>query len=1000
MKPSGSRDYVARTIPYGWHFVVCMITLMAAIALAAPCAYAKGKPGPFVKLSGTVSNSLTGLPVAGAKVTLTATGTTLTYTTAADGTFSDSKVQVGTYDMSVTAANFEPYAKSLSLLKGSLDVPVPLVPSTPVVVSVSMSAPTLGATRTATGTISILDPGCSVLSAEWKAVPPAANIVGSSSGSTVTVALSALQTDWAQHLVQVSELPPISKADLEAGLGIQLQPYNVVRKGTQNRNQVLAVNPFTLEEGERVPLTYTAKAVCPQFQAEDVCDGTTPIAHCREISGSPSATVPDLPWVVSTGVKTVPLNVPVMLLGKCDGQTFNEDTGVYECPAGTTFQWQITASPALSSAALTGDQTRSPWFTPDQKGVYEISVDQKQGMTVLSSATLQLYAGNYLGVIKPDDTLTALELLQISDPTAAYGPPVPDGGCLGCHKPGGSAPDKFAPWRLTGHAEAFTQNITSTDHFGESCFACHTVGYNTNPTVINGGIDDTPNYDGTGGFLDLMLGNQAMYEETKDIDDLKVIWPEMLAQMPDTARRTNIQCENCHGPQDTDSTVAGFPSSSHGANYVEADPSNPIDPRVSLAADVCGSCHGEPARHGRFQQWQLSNHADYNLASQRGTGGNAGNCGRCHSGNGFVAWSKLPDPFDPGTEVTVTWNADTVVPQVCAACHDPHDAGNTSGTDETNAKVRLMGDTNILLAGFQATAVGKGATCMTCHNSRGGVEVAPTVSLTGWIGRNDTTWSHLDDAQKAGNESSPHHGVQADLIMGQNMYFFTSEELQPGAHYNIEDTCIGCHMEKTDPPDILSYNRSGTNHTFAADPTVCANSGCHAGGEPNADTVDNQITENMSKLETALGAAYMRLMTKHYPVVAGGGCSSADGTPDHEITSVTWSYGGRNGATLDLTVSDGTNSTSCTGRLLSQITVDGGTNLQTFVLNPTNGVEDLLKARWNYGMNYEDETINGCADEFDPTCHPPHTHRGVHNHNFQLSSLTRAITHVNAVAFP
>ena len=180
-----------------------------------------------------------------------------------------------------------------------------------------------------------------------------------------------------------------------------------------------------------------------------------------------------------------------------------------------------------------------------------------------------------------------------------------------------------------------------------------------------------------------------------------------------------------------------------------------------------------------------------------------------------------------------------------------------------------MGAPTSLLAGFQATNVGRGATCMTCHNSRGGVEVATTVNPTGWIGRNDATWNLLSNSEKTGG---PHHGVQADLIMGQNMYFFEPNELVRGKHSYIEDTCITCHMEKTLPPDILSYNRGGTNHTFAADPLVCASSGCHAGGDPNADNIDAIITGYMGQLETALGAAYMRVMEDHYPVAAGGDC--------------------------------------------------------------------------------------------------------------------------------
>ena len=45
---------------------------------------------------------------------------------------------------------------------------------------------------------------------------------------------------------------------------------------------------------------------------------------------------------------------------------------------------------------------------------------------------------------------------------------------------------------------------------------------------------------------------------------------------------------------------------------------------------------------------------------------------------------------------------------------------------------------------------------------------------------------------------------------------------------------------------------------------------------------------------------------------------------------------------------------------------------------------------WNYGLIYEDETINAG----DP---PPHTARGVHNPDFSIKALTRAITAVEAL---
>jgi hypothetical protein len=60
----------------------------------------------------------------------------------------------------------------------------------------------------------------------------------------------------------------------------------------------------------------------------------------------------------------------------------------------------------------------------------------------------------------------------------------------------------------------------------------------------------------------------------------------------------------------------------------------------------------------------------------------------------------------------------------------------------------------------------------------------------------------------------------------------------------------------------------------------------------------------------------------------------------------------------------------------------------------------LYKGAWNYGLNFEDETINGCVDADDPNCDPPHTHRGVHNHDFSQEGLLGAIAAVQEVPAP
>ena len=898
-----SRSITARAVPWGRSIIIHAVALMAAIALASPDAHAAkggnggggsdcGK-GNTTTVSGTVTNNY-GVSLVGADVTFAALTATCSTTTDGSGVYSIKVPSNASYDVSFTAANHEPYMVSGSVLKGkAATLNAVLTADARVVVTASVQNGAPGEDVSATGSYVILD-GSTFVSSNWEwageGVEPAIAPIANTNDATVTLGSAS---DYAAHLIQILEEPPITAADLPPDLN--LQPINEIHKGLQNRNQVVAIDPMAYERAEEVPLKLSVTTTSGTY------------------SGSANV-VTHLPWVVNTGLPTVPINVPVLLFAK-------------ENP---TYSWQITEKPAGSNPTLTDADTQTPWFTPDiitVSGAYRI-----QEMTG-SGADLKVYVGRYHGVIDP---ILTLDSVNFGD-----GRPVGDPTCTGCHN-GVIAPDKFVTWRNTGHAEAFTQGITTNSHFGENCFACHAVGYDRDDA---GGIDDTPNYEN---FLTAL-------ENLQSTGMIAEAWTMMLEDYPDTARKSNIQCENCHGPQDyTDS----HPYDSDGT----------IASRVKLGAEVCGSCHGEPARHGRYQQWLLSNHADYELAGDRGINGN---CGRCHSGNGFVAWNALD--FDPDQNVTVTWDEDTVVPQTCAACHNPHDTGTTSGTDETDAKVRVMGNTHLLTAGFVAENVGKGATCMTCHNSRAGVP------------RNDGTWATLSTSQKTG---SPHHGVQADLVMGQNQYF-TGPVPTPGDHATIEDVCVTCHMDATQPPDILSYNQAGTNHTFAADPGICVE--CHGlAGETLAANVDAQITGYLNTLGTQLGAAWERLMQANYPIT--GDCA-ADGATSF-VTDVQYVYhrGTRLIISIDGVECDG-------GGEINPSSVSGnGTSLQDLALAANDGA--LYKAAWNYGLNFEDETINGCADLDDTECDPPHTRRGVHNHAFSQQGLLGAIAAVQAVATP
>jgi hypothetical protein len=466
-----------------------------------------------------------------------------------------------------------------------------------------------------------------------------------------------------------------------------------------------------------------------------------------------------IPWKVNPGLRDVPVGRPVLLHGKTQA----------------TYNWAMT--PAMGSTATLIDATaQNPEFTPDVPGLYTVTVTD---LAAGSPVTIEIYAGTWHGTIIGQDM---------------NGRPVVEASCFNCHDT--FVDDEFEPWAESGHAEIFTNNLNTSGYYNPGCFSCHSVGYD--PDVDNGGFDDAADY---GAFLGSgLLGNPG--------DN----WTAMLAMYPESARLANIQCENCHGPQND--------NDAHGL----LGPAG--EPRVSLSSDVCATCHGEPLRHARFQQWQLSRHANYELAVAEG---DSGSCSRCHTANGFMAWlPALMGEGDPSASVTVTWTPDEVHPQTCATCHDPHDVGTSSGSDP-DSKVRFMGITPPLESGFTAYGVGSGAICMTCHNSRRGE-------------RNDSTFGDFYGTSEAAR--SPHGPTQTDLIMGENGYLVTVGVR--GNHSFVADTCVTCHMERTDPPDLLAYNLGGFNHTFFASQDVCAD--CHGTGF-EAAAVQDGVMQTMDLLQ-------------------------------------------------------------------------------------------------------------------------------------------------------
>jgi hypothetical protein len=752
------------------HFGISQAVFFAAMLLIIPLLGCEGDTGPAGRTgtsTGIVTGSVTidspgapadGAPLGGVEVTPDPAPEGAATTTDANGNYSLT-LPTGNYALTFEKNNFNTLATSASALAGqTTTADAALAPTSGVIVEAGDDVGAQpGEAVDLSVTTEILD-GSTTPIFLWEQVGSVAVTILNAATATPTVILPGVEA-YRTELFRLIDEPPITAEELPPNVPVPEEPFPA---GLQDRFGVQGINPFALEEAGLVTLKVTVTTSSGSFEDE------------VEIHA-------ELPWKPQAGIRTVPTDVPVLLHGKDQ----------------TAYDWQLTAVPADSSlptgsTAFTNAASQNPDFTPDAVGIYTVS-------EINNGTAFDIFAGQWVGVITGQDV---------------DGRPVWDSGCAACHD-NATAPDKFTPWSLSGHAEIFTDNFNTSSHYSTGCFDCHTVGFNTE--AANGGIDDQPDYQA---FLDQFTSDGVNFIPDEDN------WTNMLANTPDTARHANIQCENCHGPQDT---------GTGGAHTTGA-------PRINISSDVCAVCHGEPLRHARFQQWQLSGHANYYLAIEEGVDEDTGfarSCVLCHTGNGFIEWAELDFSPDSATEdaVIAAVNSSVVVsledeihPQTCPACHNPHNPGSESG-DPSNATVRVSGSTSELRAGFTAAGVGRGAVCMTCHNTRRGL-------------RND------EDAFVFPGARAPHAGAQTDVLMGQNAYFVDVGVRSP--HSFLPDTCVTCHMEATPPPGLLAYNLGGTNHTFFASIEICAE--CHVGieGEDIQDAVEAELSSIGDVIEDAV----------------------------------------------------------------------------------------------------------------------------------------------------
>ena len=413
-------------------------------------------------------------------------------------------------------------------------------------------------------------------------------------------------------------------------------------------------------------------------------------------------------------------------------------------PNGTnasTYSWTVNSKPVGSAAVLENTKTRTPSLRPDVEGDYVLQLTVAGGGQT-NSSFVTVHGATYVGVAT----------------------------CASCH---GTSPqvglsDYYTPWSRTLHATMAQRGVDGflAPDYNESCFACHTLGYNKAPLAVNGGFDDVAKTLGWKFPTVLEVGNYA-------------------AMPTNLQNLANIQCENCHGP---------------GSQHPGAESAN-------LDVAVCATCHQDGDFHNRPKQWSLGPHGspDGYLSVSIGEAPNA-SCSKCHSPASFVdnLKGKALTRLEAGR-------------LTCQACHDPH---NVAQFPADAHQVRIY-DTVTLddsVAPTPPTLTGQGAsaTCMFCHNARRSPPATYSSATT--MPHESTATDVLLGLRASTNVQTVVAGVTNTLA---------SVTLVNSAHAGVAK-CINCHMYQAGNNTVGDHTFSMTDR-LTGDDNLAACNQCHAG---------------------------------------------------------------------------------------------------------------------------------------------------------------------------
>jgi len=209
---------------------------------------------------------------------------------------------------------------------------------------------------------------------------------------------------------------------------------------------------------------------------------------------------------------------------------------------------------------------------------------------------------------------------------------------------------------------------------------------------------------------------------------------------------------------------------------------------------TCLQCHATDKFEQARYDFAASQHSSGSVAVAY-AGGNVawGDCTRCHSSEGFIAFAN---GFEPQHITNPS-------PWVCGTCHSLH---NEFTSEDYNLRMTtaasIWNDGTFLLKGQDLMELeGGNALCANCHQSR---RAEPNIDVPG--ATFEITSTHY----------GPHHGPQANVLTGTGFAEFdgTISYPDPNSATHMTPGCTGCHM-------------ANNSHTF--EPTLTGCTDCHTG---------------------------------------------------------------------------------------------------------------------------------------------------------------------------